>query len=210
MKQPIEDRIARHIVVVPSGCWIWTGTRVWNGYGRIQVGNKCQFAHRVSYETFVGPIPAGRELDHLCRERGCVNWRHLEPVTRRENQRRAATCIPTVNAAKTHCRYGHEFTPENTWVSPRGGGRVCKACQGERSRRWREKVDPERLRAYARKSYHKDPEAKRAAMRERYHADIEKSRARQRKSAKQQRDKRRANSAVDDLTVLLRKRPAEE
>lgn len=71
-------------------CWEWTGGRDGNGYGRIRVGGRQQGAHRISYELFVGPVPTGLELDHLCRLRHCVNPGHLEPVTHAENMRRGA------------------------------------------------------------------------------------------------------------------------
>lgn len=78
------------------------------------------------YEAFVGPIPDGLQIDHLCRVRHCVNPAHLEPVTIAENVRRGA-------AAQTHCKYGHEYTPENTVIHH--GGRECRTCNRIRSRR---------------------------------------------------------------------------
>jgi hypothetical protein len=79
-------------------------------------------AHRVAYELVIGQIPAGLELDHLCRNVVCVNPAHLEPVTRAENMRRRS-------AAQTHCKHGHEFTPENTYYYWHGGRhRACRAC----------------------------------------------------------------------------------
>ncbi len=106
-------------------CWEWAGTR-FRGYGMIGVrGLENRRAHRVSYETFVGPIPDGLTIDHLCRNRGCVNPAHLEPVTNKVNVLRGVG--PTaVNARKTHCCRGHEFTPENTLLS--SGRRYCRAC----------------------------------------------------------------------------------
>ncbi len=78
-----------------TGCWLWTASRGRSGYGQIQIGRKSRnghnspaLAHRVSYELFVGPIPEGLQLDHLCETRACVNPDHLEPVTNQENARR--------------------------------------------------------------------------------------------------------------------------
>lgn len=71
-----------------SQCWEWTLYKNWNGYGIQKVAGKMKRAHRVVYEKYVGPIPAGMDLDHLCKNRGCVNPKHLEPVTGTENARR--------------------------------------------------------------------------------------------------------------------------
>ena len=71
-----------------SGCWLWTGKPAKNGYGVISVNNTDRYAHRLSYELHIGPIPDGLTIDHLCMVRLCVNPEHLEPVTRSENTRR--------------------------------------------------------------------------------------------------------------------------
>lgn len=127
----VAERIARYTDIDPStGCWLWTGFVEPSGYGRMTYGGQ-QLAHRISYEHFVGPIPAGLQLDHLCRVRNCVNPEHLEPVTARENTLRGEAPA-ALNARKTHCIRGHEFTPENTYVQS-GGGRGCVAC---RLNRW--------------------------------------------------------------------------
>ncbi len=104
-----------------SGCWLWTGN-LGRGYGHFWDGKKEVVAHRWSYEYFIGKIPNSLELDHLCRERCCVNPTHLEPVTHQENIQRGKSGV-----LKTHCIRGHKFTEENT--SEYNGWRICKACK---------------------------------------------------------------------------------
>jgi len=106
-------------------CWIWTGWN-WDGYGVIQINNKQTMAHRALYERLAGHIPDGFTLDHLCRNKLCVNPDHLEPVTLRENILRGYGPLAQ-HARQTHCVHGHEFTAENTQIR-RGGYRACKAC----------------------------------------------------------------------------------
>lgn len=119
--------------VTPTGfCWIWTGTKSGEGYGKFKPhsGRSSHWAHRYAYELLVGAIPEGMHLDHLCRNRACVNPDHIEPVSMAENIRRGFS--PSArNGRKTHCKRGHEFTPENTWVVYRGSWeeRRCRACQ---------------------------------------------------------------------------------
>ena len=67
------------------GCWVWLGAKMRNGYGQLVVGGVHYAAHRYAYQELVGAIPAGLDLDHLCRNRACTNPDHLEPVTRSEN-----------------------------------------------------------------------------------------------------------------------------
>lgn len=113
-----------------GACWEWTGTKSPNGYGTFKIRNTDPlYAHRISYEAIVGPIPDGLHIDHLCRNRGCVNPAHMEPVTSKVNNLRGES-IAAKNARKTHCHRGHEFTPENTWlrVGKRGPCRECRTC----------------------------------------------------------------------------------
>jgi hypothetical protein len=100
--RPVIDRLMCSFVVVDSGCWIWVGPRDGNGYGSITIASRNRLAHRVAYEVFVGPIPDGLTIDHLCRERSCINVRHMEPVTRGENVLRGIGPAAE-NARKTTC-----------------------------------------------------------------------------------------------------------
>jgi hypothetical protein len=84
----VAERIAAGVVVDATGCWIWQGTPAKTGYGRMSVGDRLQYVHRLSYEQHVGPVPDGLTIDHLCRVRLCCNPEHLEPATREENTRR--------------------------------------------------------------------------------------------------------------------------
>lgn len=123
----------------PSGCWIWTGRHSGRGYGALRLRGRngpTRMAHAIGYELLVGPVPAGLELDHLCRNHACVNPAHLEPVTHRENVRRGLA--GQVMRDKTHCKQGHEFTLENTSYSgPESNRRRhCRECARAAGRRY--------------------------------------------------------------------------
>lgn len=113
-------------------CWLWTGRMMNNGYGRF--GHRGVAAHRAVYEALVGPIPPGREIDHLCRQRACVNPDHMEPVTPSENQRRSHS-VSGLNAAKTHCPQGHPYAGDN--LTFECGSRICRTCKAAKLRRLR-------------------------------------------------------------------------
>jgi len=126
-----EERFVAKIDKSDDGCWNWTNV-VSGTYGRFYVDGKHVQAHRFSYELYVGPIPDGLDLDHLCRNRLCVNPAHLEPVTRQENILRGCRA----RGQKTHCVNGHEYTPENTYTSANSPNhRFCRACALNSSRR---------------------------------------------------------------------------
>ncbi|MFI8300031.1 HNH endonuclease signature motif containing protein [Streptomyces nigra] len=115
-----------------NGCWNWTGAIGPNGYGYFGAPKgTSRLAHRFAYESVNGPVPNGLQLDHLCRNRRCVNPTHLEAVTQRVNTLRSDG--PTaLNSRATHCKKGHEFTPENTAVYR--GKRECRTCKRTRLR----------------------------------------------------------------------------
>ena len=112
-----------------DGCWRWQRKIGRNGYGVF--GLRSQLAHRVSYEMFIGPIPDGLQIDHLCRVRSCVNPAHLEAVTVGENCRRRDAAL-AIGSHKTQCPHGHEYTEENTRRA--GGRRFCRTCARDRAK----------------------------------------------------------------------------
>lgn len=110
-------------------CWIWTAAVDKDGYGRFRTPTTHIRAHRWAWERVNGPIPEGLMIDHLCRNPGCVNPAHLEPVTNRENQLRGVG-FPAKNVARTHCPKGHPYNTENT--RHHKGRRICRTCERER------------------------------------------------------------------------------
>lgn len=127
-----------NVFYAESGCWEWTLRTNNKGYGLIRISGENQistYAHRVSYVVFKGPVPDGKQIDHLCRNRICVNPDHLEAVTAQVNVLRGNT-VSAVNAAKTHCVHGHAFDPDNTKFDKRGR-RSCRQCLRNRSLAYR-------------------------------------------------------------------------
>ena len=131
--EPVAHRIERSVAIDERGCWVWQLCILQTGYGCIRVGGKTRNAHRVSYETFRGPVPDGLVLDHLCRNRACVNPDHLEPVTPRENVLRGMA--RQVKADITHCPRGHAYDEPNTYSWR--GRRFCRACNQAACERYR-------------------------------------------------------------------------
>ena len=132
VKDVSVDPVARFADGVAVGavdeCWRWVRSTNQYGYGQTKMWDKNRLAHRVAYELWVGPIPDGLELDHLCSNRRCCNPAHLEPVTQAENVRRAAARV-------THCPQGHAYDEANTYHN--GTGRSCKECRRAAVRRYR-------------------------------------------------------------------------
>jgi len=122
----VMARFFKFVDVQEDGCWKWTGSLSNVGYSRF-ASEYGTYGHQAAYNLFVGPIPAGLTIDHLCMVRKCVNPQHLEAVTLRENIMRSPNQVCAINARKTHCKQGHEFNEENTYRNTKG--RVCKTCR---------------------------------------------------------------------------------
>lgn len=121
-----------------NSCWNWTGSKK-KGYGSIYVKPKEFLTHRLSYMILVSGIPDGMTIDHLCRNRACLNPKHLEMVTLKENILRG-NGVASINARKTHCKRGHKFSEDNILIQKSTGGRICRVCK----------------RDYEKESYHKN------------------------------------------------------
>lgn len=131
---PLRERLHSSLTIEPTGCLLWTGGLDRYGYGRLKVDGSMRRVHRLMWELHEGPVPAGLELDHLCRVRRCASIAHLEPVTGKENILRGRNWS-ALNAAKDRCDSGHLFTEANTYMTP-SGARGCRACNREAVRRY--------------------------------------------------------------------------
>jgi hypothetical protein len=174
----LSDRHAARIIVEDTGfetpCLTWTGSKTTAGYGNVRIGGVNHYVHRLVYEAHHGPIPKRINddravLDHRCRNRACANINHLELVTNRENIlrgdiKRAQPKVPgprKPRALKTHCKRGHEFTTENTYLKP-DGRRECRSCmqahRQERTAREREQRPPAAPRTHCDSGHEYTPE----------------------------------------------------
>ena len=117
-----------------SGCWIWLGPLTHDGYARVSVNGRKVGLHRFMFQKYVGHIPMGMQLDHVCNISCCVNPSHLRICTCKENVLRGNT-ISGNNFRKDVCKRGHPFDENNTYRM-KGGGRACKACGRIKSLTW--------------------------------------------------------------------------
>jgi hypothetical protein len=154
------SELYRLAICIPrTGCIVWDGKMVRGGYGRVSIRRghatdlglpQSVLVHRLAWRLAARAIPQGMQIDHLCRNRACINVDHLEVVTPSENVRRSLG--PALSAirmremrlarakAVTHCPRGHEYTPENTYTH--NGCRTCRECQRERVRAYRASRSP--------------------------------------------------------------------
>jgi hypothetical protein len=136
----LSYRFTSKVKIDPNtGCWLWIGSLDTGGYGMYSVDGSYRSAHRVAYETFVGPIPPRMVLDHIvCRTRRCVNWEHMRCVTAKVNALENNLGPSAVNASRVACSKGHPFDEANTRYA-RGGSRHCKTCHRQWTREWRQR-----------------------------------------------------------------------
>lgn len=162
------ERFISRISIAASGCWEMNGFHDRNGYAHFHKSKHQSKAHRISYEFHKGAIPQSLTIDHLCKNKGCVNPDHLEAVTAQENGRRhnaegykqwwfalsdtdkqrfvdkvskkASQIAAAKKLAATHCKRGHKWKPETTYIVPSNGSRRCNVCFAEVQKRARAKT----------------------------------------------------------------------
>lgn len=128
-----EERFWPRVKATPEGCWEWQGNRNNVGYGLFKLNRRYVVAHRFAYEAMISEIPDGLEIDHLCRNRACVNPYHMDPVTHRVNMQRGKLAL------RAECGKGHPFAGENLAFTS-SGSRVCVTCKRAASARYKQRV----------------------------------------------------------------------
>lgn len=135
MKKSVEQRILDSITFCPNtGCWFWLKYTDKRGYGIIGVGPQPRLAHRVSYETFNGPINSGNDIHHCCRNKCCVNPNHLQQMTHSEHSK-LDNVVAVLSSSKTKCPHGHNYSGDNVKLVNKK--RICVTCARQR---WRDHV----------------------------------------------------------------------
>ena len=120
--RPVIDRLFDNFELLDTGCWLHLGYASRGGYCQIGTPSGPRYRRIVAYETFIGPVPDGLELDHTCRRPACFNPRHLDPVTSRINILRSDAWGGR-NSRKTHCPQNHPYDAVNNQ-----GRRICRRC----------------------------------------------------------------------------------
>lgn len=151
----LTERFTKRVQKLDNGCWMWKGTVHRHGYGRFYIGQGAVVrAHRWAYETWVGPIPEGMQIDHLCHDphecpggfscphRRCVNPEHMGLVTMEENLRRRSSNF------RTHCPKGHEYSGDNLYVT-KAGSKQCVECNRVRARERQRRLRREKMKEVA-------------------------------------------------------------
>ena len=132
-RKSLIERLDGKLIIEPgTHCWVWVGAHNGNSYGRIWFDGKMYYTHRFAFELFVGNIPNGMEIDHLCSNPACLNPLHLEPVTHAENMARGK------RAQRTRCIRDHPYDEGNTYFHP-DGSRVCRICKRMNHRAWKQR-----------------------------------------------------------------------
>ncbi len=148
MSKDLVSQLMKHVQVGSgdSPCWCWVGAMDGNGYGSVRVRGQTCKAHRVAFCAHRRSIPEGMDLDHLCRNRACINPEHLEPVTRRTNTLRGNHQNVVIRRTGI-CKNGHDMNMTGRYYRRNGRGSQCAECSRERSRlrsqRQRELATPE-------------------------------------------------------------------
>ena len=128
------DRFLSKITPTKDGCLVWTGSTNQKGYGRFSINYKKVAVHRFSYETYVGEIPEDMFILHSCDNRPCVLPSHLRVGTASDKMKDMGERNKTRTYGSpraSHCKRGHERTPESNWTSPTTGRRTCRVCRKE-------------------------------------------------------------------------------
>jgi len=129
-----HERFLSNISTNNGGCWVWNGFINNYGYGEFGISGKRYRAHRVSFSLFSGELVNGMVIDHICKNKACVNPDHLRQVTQKFNCLDNSSSPPAINSVKTHCKYGHELTDDN--VYKHSSGRYCLTCRKRHKDNW--------------------------------------------------------------------------